>query len=243
MRRTVVVLALIAATASVCHAGFWGDLLDTVRKPAASGETADDTTVVRGLKEALSIGTDRAVKSLSRPDGFNGNGAVRILLPEKIRGAAEFLGRIGFQRQVDAFVVSMNRAAEQAAPMAATFFVDALKEMTFEDAKGILYGGDTAATAYFEKKTRSRIFDAFRPVVAARMDEVGVARAYKEMAGKAAVVPFVNADDLDLDRYITNKALDGLFTMVGQEEKRIRTDPAARVTELLQTVFGPGAAR
>ena len=243
MKRTVLVLALVAVSVSVCHAGIWGDLLDAVRKPGAAVQTTDDSTVIRGLKEALSIGTEHAVKSLSRTDGYYGNEAVRILLPEKIRGAADFLGRIGFKSQVDAFVVSMNRAAEQAAPKAASFFVDALKEMTFEDAKGILSGGDTAATVYFEKKTRPRIFDAFRPVVEARMDEVGVARTYKEMAGKAAVVPFVDAEDLDLDRYITNKALDGLFTMVGQEEKKIRTNPAARVTELLKTVFGSGQSK
>lgn len=238
-RRTVALIALMVLSSTVCHASFWGTLLDKVRKPSSATDLpADDTTVVRGLKEALTIGTENAVKSLARQDGYYGNQMVRILLPEKIRSTADFLGRIGFQRQVDEFTLSMNRAAEQAAPRAATYFVGALKEMTFEDARGILSGGDRAATAYFEKKTRARIFEAFRPVVTARMDEVGVARAYKEMAGKAGAVPFVNARDLDLDRYITDKALDGLFFMVGEEEKKIRTNPVARVTELLKTVFG-----
>lgn len=238
----VMTLAAVVLSATAVHATFWGNLLDAVRKPAAPGLGQDDTKVVRGLKEALAIGTEKAVKSLSRPDGYNGNAAVRILLPEKVRGAADLLAKVGFQRQVDAFVVSMNRAAEQAAPMAASYFVDALKEMTFADARGILTGGNTAATAYFERTTRGRIRDAFRPVVTKQMDKVGVARAYRDLAAKAAVVPLVKPEDLDLDRYITEKALDGLFAMVGQEEQKIRTDPAARVTELLKSVFG-GAGR
>ena len=128
--------------------------------------------------------------------------------------------------------------AEKAAPKAAAIFVDAIKEMTFEDARQILGGGDTAATEFFRRKTHDKLYDAFKPIISASMDEVGVTRSYKEMMGKYETIPFMDKQSLDLDHYVTNKALDGLFYMVGQEEERIRTDPAARGTELLKTVFG-----
>ena len=135
----------------------------------------------------------------------------------------------------------MNRAAEKAAPKAARFFGDAIRQMTVEDAKGILNGGDTAATAFFERKTRQQLFDAFEPSVAKSMDQVGTARAYKEMTGKYDLTPLASLagiPSLDLDAYVTNKALDGLFKMVAAEEQKIRTNPAARTTDLLRKVFG-----
>jgi hypothetical protein len=171
-------------------------------------------------------------------DGYLGNELIKILLPKKIRKVADILSKLGYEDKVDAFILSMNRAAEKAAPQAVSFFVDAIKEMTFEDAKGILNGGDTAATEFFESKTRDKLYNAFKPIVSSSMDEVRVTQAYKEMMGKyTSAVPFASSESLDLDHYVTTKALDGLFTMVGQEEKKIRTDPAARVTDLLKKVF------
>ena len=159
-------------------------------------------------------------------------------MPESIRKVADILGKFGYQKQVDDFVLSMNRAAEKAAPQARSFFVDAIREMTFEDAKKILGGGDTAATEYFKQKTYDKLYAAFKPEISSSMNEVGATRSYKEMMGKYESIPFMDKQSLDLDHYVTDKALDGLFYMVGQEEKKIRTDPAARATDLLKTVFG-----
>ena len=233
--------ATLLVSLSPCRAGFFDDLSHKVfSSPAAQG-SLDDSTVVKGLKEALATGTERAVTEVAKPDGYFGNQLIKILLPPKVQQAANVLGAIGYQQQVDELVLSMNRAAEKAAPKAASFFGDAIRQMTVEDAKGILSGGDTAATQYFEKKTRSQLFDAFKPAVTTSMDQVGTARAYKEMIGKYESAPLASLagiPSLDLDSYVTNKALDGLFTMVGQEEKKIRTNPAAQTTDLLKKVFG-----
>jgi hypothetical protein len=171
-------------------------------------------------------------------DGYFSNQLIKILLPDNIQKVANILGKMGYQKQVDDFVLSMNRAAEKAAPKATDLFVDAIKSMTFDDARNVLQGGDTAATDFFKAKTSNKLHDAFKPIVSSTMNQVGVTLSYKEMMGKADVIPFINKESMDLDNYVTNKALDGLFIMVGQEEKKIRTDPAARVTDLLKTVFG-----
>ena len=227
-------ILLLAATAS--YAGFFDDILKGI-SGGGKGET-DEGTIVSGLKEALSIGTENAIKNVSQVDGYFNNQIIKILMPEKIQNVADVLGKVGYQKQVDDFVLSMNKAAEKAAPKATGFFVDAIKEMSFEDAGNILNGGDTAATDYFKAKTSSKIYDAFKPVISSSMDQVGVTRSYKDMIGNYESIPFVKKESLDLDHYVTNKALEGLFYMVGQEEMKIRTDPAARVTDLLKSVFG-----
>lgn len=206
-------------------------------KGPAIGAT-DDKTGAAGIKEALAVGTENAVKSLGRPDGYFANEAVKILMPEKIRKVSEVARMAGFQRQVDEFVLSMNRAAEAAAPLASRYFGDAIRAMTLGDVRGILTGGDTAATTFFRDKTGDKLYGAFKPVVSKKVDQVGATRAYKRMIGRYDSVPLVGKQSLDVDDYVTRKALDGLFHMVGEEEKKIRTDPAARTTELLKTVFG-----
>ncbi|WAC08105.1 MAG: DUF4197 domain-containing protein [Thermodesulfobacteriota bacterium] len=215
-------------------------LLDSVTQGAGipQQKSSDDSTVASGLKEALSIGTKNAVTSVSRTDGYFGNAMIKILMPEKIQSVAGVLGKLGYQKQVDDFILSMNRAAEKAAPQAASIFVGAIKEMTLEDAKGILAGGDTSATDYFKRKTSDNIYTAFKPIISSSMNEVGVTRSYKAMMDKYTALPFMKSPSLDLDHYVTSKAMDGLFYMIGQEEKKIRTNPAARVTDLLKKVFG-----
>lgn len=234
-------VVIIICSAAITHAGFFEDLFKTLGG-GAEAENLDDSTIASGLKEALSIGTEDAVKSVSQVDGYFRNEAIKILIPEDIQMVADVLSNVGYKGQVDDFVLSMNRAAEKAAPEALSIFVEAIKEMTFEDAKNILNGGDTAATDFFKDKTQGKIHDAFKPLIATSMDEVGVTRSYKKMINKYDILPFVQTivkeDTIDLDQYVTNKAADGLFYMVGQEEKKIRTDPAARVTELLKDVFG-----
>lgn len=209
------------------------------KSPSTTGSSSGEATTASGLKEALSIGTGNAVTSVSKSDGYFMNQLIKILLPENIQTAAGFLGKLGYQKQVDDFILSMNRAAENAAPKARKFFVDAIKEMTFDDAVKILRGSDTAATEYFKSKTFEKIYAEFKPSVSTSMNKVGVTRSYKEMTGKyTSSVPFGNMESIDLDHYVTTKALDGLFFMVGQEEKKIRTNPAARTTDLLRQVFG-----
>lgn len=215
--------------------------VESLPKPSPSGATVgsgDARTDASGIKEALAVGTERAVQGLSKPDGYFGNQAVKILMPSGIQKVAELARMAGYQKQVDAFVLSMNRAAEAAAPQAARFFGDAIRDMTLDDVRGILAGGDTAATEFFRRKTQDRLYAAFKPVVSAKVDEVGATRAYKDMMSRYEKVPLAGSQSLDLDHYVTEKALDGLFLMVGEEEKKIRTNPLARSTELLKTVFG-----
>jgi len=237
MKRLVyAVLVCFVFCTAAAHAGILDSFIKGIGGPA-TGEP-DNDTLISGLKEALSIGTKNAVGNVSQVDGYFGNKMIKILMPEKIQTVANVLSKVGYQKEVDDFVLSMNRAAEKAAPKAASYFTGAIKEMSFEDARGILKGGDTAATEFFKKKTHDKIYEAFKPIVSSSMNEVGVTRSYKNMMSKYESLPFVEKQSLDLDHYVTNKSLDGLFYMVGEEEKKIRTDPAARVTDLLKTVFG-----
>jgi hypothetical protein len=192
-----------------------------------------------GLKEALAVGTGNAVQMLSKSNGYFGDAAVKILLPENMQKAAEVLKKAGYQKDVDEFVLSMNRAAEQAAPKARPIFEDAVKKMTFDDTQKIMKGNNTAATDYFKSKTSSQLTGAFKPVVSDSMNQAGATKSYKELTDRYnSMVPFGKMDSFDLDSYVTKKSLDGMFLKVGQEEAKIRTNPAARTTDLLKSVFG-----
>ncbi len=193
--------------------------------------------IISGLKEALEIGTEKTVELTGNTDGYLKNEAIKILLPEKLQKMDKALRMVGFGPQIDEFVVSMNRSAEQAAPLAKPIFKDAVTEMSFEDGEKILNGGDTAATDYFREKTKGKLAEAFKPKVTAAMDQVGVAAQYKSLVGEYSSLPFVNVDQFDLDNYVVGKSLDGLFHTLAQEEQKIRADPAARVTDLLKEVF------
>ena len=190
-----------------------------------------------GLKEALQVATEKSVSLTGRPDGYFSNAAIKILMPEKLRSVEQGLRMVGYGPQVDEFVLSMNRAAEQAAPAAKQIFMDAITSMTFDDARKILGGGNTAATEFFKGKTTDELTAAFRPVVDKTMGDVGVVRQYQALMGRFESIPFANSQTFDIDGYVTNKALDGLFHVVGEQEMLIRTNPAARTTALLQEVF------
>jgi hypothetical protein len=241
MERT---LAAIVGLCLACVASAQMPKLDDLMKgmggmtQGSSIGAPDERTNVAGIKEALAVGTENAVRNVSRPDGYFANQAIKILMPSSIQRVAEVLRMAGFQRQVDEFVLSMNRAAEAAAPQAAKFFGDAIREMSVEDVRGILTGGDTAATEFFRRKTQDKLYAAFKPVVSQKVGEVGATKAYKDMMGSYETLPLGGRSSLDLDHYVTTKALDGLFHVVGEEEKAIRTNPAARTTDLLRTVFG-----
>ncbi len=191
-----------------------------------------------GLKEALQIGTENAVHFTGKTDGYFLNQAIKILMPQKLRTFEKGLRAVGYGPQVDEFVLSMNRAAEKAAPFAKQIFWDAVREMTFDDARNILSGNDTAATEYFKGKTTNKLTDVFKPIVDKTMNEVGVTRQYKELVGRYENIPFVKKESFVLDHYVVSKALGGLFHMVGEEEKKIRKNPTARTTDLLKEVFG-----
>jgi hypothetical protein len=214
--------------------------LDRIFKSLGGGEKSglSDVKIGSGLKEALKIGTENAVNFTGRKDGYFLNQAIKILMPEKLRTFEKGLRAVGYGPEVDEFVLSMNRAAEKAAPFAKQIFWDAIGEMTFDDARKILSGDDTAATEYFEGKTTNQLTDVFKPIVSNAMNEVGVTRQYKELVGRYENIPFVKKESFDLDHYVVTKALDGLFHMVGEEEKKIRKNPTARTTELLKEVFG-----
>lgn len=203
-----------------------------------SSDRLSDDKIVLGLKDALNIGTDNAVTRVGRLDGYFKNAIIKILMPKKLQAIEKGLRLIGYGPKVDEFVLSMNRAAEKAAPEAKKIFIDAIKEMTFDDARKILAGGDTSATNFFKAKTSDELATAFRPVIENAMNEVGATRQYKDLIGRYQSLPFARSYTLDIDEYVTGKAIDGLFYMVGEEEKKIRKNPAARVTNILQEVFG-----
>jgi hypothetical protein len=240
MRKMIIILVIMLVhifSVHVCHAGFFDAFKKLFGNASSKLESIDDNTIITALKEAISVGTDNAVKSVSALDGYLTNQAIKILMPEQFNMVAEGLRKIGYNKPVDDFILSMNRAAEKAAPQAKAIFIDAIKEMTFDDAKKILNGNETAATEYFKTKAGEKLYDAFNPIISSSVNEVDATRYYKDLASKFAFLPFVKTEALNLDDYVTNKALDGLFYMIGEEEKKIRTDPAARVTELLEKVF------
>lgn len=237
-------LAAFAAGPAMAQLPKFDDLLRDIGKRSSQGGGAgiasvDDQTGAAGIKEALAVGTENAVRKLSQVDGYFGNQAVKILMPASIQKVAELARMVGFQKQVDDFVLSMNRAAEAAAPLAASYFGDAIRAMTLNDVRGILTGGETSATDFFRGKTYDSLYAAFKPVIANKVGEVGATRSFKDMMARYESVPMLGGrQSLDLDDYVTRKSLDGLFHMVGAEERNIRANPAARTTDLLKAVFG-----
>jgi hypothetical protein len=241
-RRTV--LGLLAAALAPAAARAQSPLEDLLKRlpqlPGGAGPDGGlgDVKIGRALKEALQVGTENAVKLTGKTNGYFKNAAIKILMPERLRTLERGLRTVGYGAQVDELVLKMNRAAERAAPGARQIFWDAIGEMTIDDARGILDGAPTAATDYFKAKTTAPLTAAFSPVVHRTMGEVGVTRQYQELFGLARSIPFLDVEAFDLDRYVVGRALDGLFHVVGEEETKIRTQPAARVTDLLREVFG-----
>ena len=209
--------------------------LENVSLPKSS--SLNNEKIVSGLKEALNIGTENTVTVTGATDGFLKNEAIKILLPEKLQSMDKALRMAGFGPQVDELVVGMNRAAEQAAPLAQPIFQEAITSMSFEDAKKILNGGDSAATDYFQNKTRDQLTTAFIPSVEKAMNQVGVISQYNQLVGQYTSLPFIKSPSFDINNYVVGKSLDGLFYTLAEEEKKIRANPAARVTDLLKEVF------
>ena len=240
-RGTLIVWFLIISF-SLLHAtsapGGVGDFFKGIKKAVGLGGELSESKIVDGLKEALKIGANNAVKMVSQVDGYNNNPKIKIPLPSAVRKVEKLLRVAGYGQHLDAFKLSMNRAAEQAAPKAGALFGDAIKEMTIADARQILNGRDNEATLYFKDKTQDRLDQIFKPIVHAAMSKVGVTRRYQELDTKVRSLPFAESLSFDLDQYVTGLALNGLFLTLAEEERKIRHDPAARTTDLLKKVFG-----
>ena len=191
-----------------------------------------------GLKDALTQGAQIAVKQLGKPGGFSDNDEVRIELPGKLGKAAQTMKMMGMGEQVEELEASMNKAAEAAVPQAQAILVDAVKKMTVSDAKAILAGGEDSATQYLNKSSREQIRAKFLPIVKQATDKVGVAQQYNSFAGQAAALGVVDAKSANVENYVTEKALDGLFKMIAEQEASIRQNPAGAATSLARKVFG-----
>jgi hypothetical protein len=198
--------------------------------------TRQDATAA--LKTALEKGSVAAVANLGRLDGFLGNPQVKIPLPESAQRAERAMRRLGMGKYADELIVTMNRAAEQAVPEAKAIFVDSVKKMSVQDAKGIITGGETAGTEYFRRTTRGQLHKRFLPIVEKATARVQLTQRYEQFADKAVAVGMLNKEDADLDEYVTQKALDGLYLMVAEEEKKIRKDPLGTGSSILKKVFG-----
>lgn len=194
-----------------------------------------DSQIADGLKEALRVGVAKAVEMTGKKDGYFSNPLIKIQLPEKIKKIEPMLRKVGLGPKLDEWTMSMNRAAEEAAPEAKTLFLEALKQMSLEDARKIYNGGDTAATEFFKVKTMTQLTDTYKPLVRNTMTKYGVTRVYQDFSAK--LPPGVGMKNASLENYVTTKALEGLFLTLGEQEKAIRKDPAARVTALLREVF------
>ncbi|MGH9505026.1 MAG: DUF4197 domain-containing protein [Terriglobales bacterium] len=234
MKRTLLFSASTLLMTTLC----FGQAGEIARRLGLGTSTLSDTKISSGLRQALQIGAEQAVKLTGRRDGYFGNPDIKILMPNNLRTLEKGLRMVGYGPKVDDFVLSMNRAAEAAAPAARKIFIDAITAMTFDDARRILSGGDTAATDYFKEKTTPQLTEAFRPVVEKTMAKNGVTQQYNTLVAQYKAMPFARNQDLDISHYVISKALDGLFYELGQEERNIRKDPAAQTTNLLRQVFG-----
>jgi hypothetical protein len=206
--------------------------------PGARGAGLTESDAVSGLRAALERGAVAAVASMGRTDGFLGNPQVRIPLPPALEEAAKLLNMTGQSKRIDELVTAMNRAAEAAVPEAKGLLVNAVKSMSVEDGLQVLRGGDTAVTEFFAGKTREPLGVKFLPIVERATAKVKLADKYNAIAGKGVGLGLVKREDANVQQYVTRKALDGLYFMIGEEEKKIRADPVGTGSAILKKVFG-----
>lgn len=235
--RLVLALSLCGLAASPAHAQVDQFLKNVVQEAERPRAGPDEAKIGPGLKEALQVAAEKAVGLTGRTDGYFGNPAIRIPMPEKLQSVEKALRLAGMGAQTDEFILSMNRAAEQSAPAARQILVDAVRGIGFDDARKILGGGPTAATDYFRGKTTGKLTEAFAPIVKKNMNDVGVTRRFEALQERVDALPFMKSERIDLDGYVIGKALDGLFHVMGEQEKEIRENPVARTTALLKEVF------
>lgn len=237
----LLLLLLITTTAQAD----WGKMLEDFKDAGKSmlgqesntGDLSNDT-MINGLREALEVGSRRAINSVGQDGGYLNNPKIRIPLPPRVQQASDIMKKFGMTQLAEDFETSINQAAEKAAPQATELMINAIKDMTIDDAKNILQGEDDAATRYFEGKTRPQLANLFSPVVDDSLNQVGATRYYNQLDQQMQAVPMLGQNlNMDLTGYVTEQALNGLFVMLAAEEQKIREDPAARSSELLKQVF------
>jgi hypothetical protein len=244
MKKIILVLTLsttiLSVTAQIKLPG--GNLGNTLNNAAntatGAGANLSESDIAKGLKEALDVGAKNAVGAVSKTDGFFKNPKVKIPFPPEVKKVETSVRKIGMNKQADDFVMALNRAAEDAAKSATPIFGDAIKSMTLSDAKAILKGNETAATDFMKGKTSNELATKFRPIVQQSMQKVQVTKHWKTIATKYNQLPMTQKVNPDLEKYVTDKAIEGLFKMIAEEEIKIRKDPAARISDLLKSVFG-----
>ena len=246
MNKNIIFFVSVLSVSGLVQAGWQetlqgglGNVLNGKDSSSIAVSALSQTEMIGGLREALAQGAETAINNLGKTDGFLANDLVRIPLPENIQKVADLARRFGGKRYVDDFVTTMNRAAESAVPEAAIIFSNSIRDMSVQDAERILNGADDSATQYFRETAGARLAEKFRPIVKQATDTAGVTTAYKRMVGQAGpMVSMLGGSDLtNVDGYVTNKAIDGLFKMIAAEEKRIRANPLASGSDLMKKVF------
>ena len=243
MTKKILAITALFMLPALAQAG-WQDSLKDI-KQTIKGNTAttpaalSEDTIVSGLKQALNQGVEKSVQQLGQDNGFLGDATVKIPMPDTLRKVESGLRKVGQAKVADNFINTMNHAAEKALPLTTSILVDAVKNMTLKDALNILKGEPDAATQYFKRTSTPHLRTAIKPLVQSATSAAGVTDSYKKMISKAGfLAKYIDPNSLDIDQYITDKAIDGLFIKIAVEEKLIREDPVARTTDLLRTVFG-----
>ena len=241
--RTSVIIASVFISLSIAgmtQADSLGSKLEKQLRGSQNKNNLSETEAAGRVKEALAQGVSRAIKQLGREDGFNKDPLVRILVPKQLRKISDLSRQMGAGKKVDEFELSMNRAAEKAIPAAADIFADAVRQMTIQDAVNIVRGDENAGTKFFRRVTEDKLRTKFMPIIADATLKTGVTKRYKEMSGKNSGITKLlgGGEAIDLDRYVTDKAMDGLYHYVGEQEKDIRKNPLKQSSNLLRKVFG-----
>ena len=232
----VALVLALTASGSVAQERAPEELLG--RWPSAAGGTLDDVRIAAGIREALHAASEAASRLAGAHDGYNGNPAIRIALPERLNSVARGARAVGQGHDVDRFVRSMNRAAERAVPSARAILREAIDGVPLDEPRRVLDAGATGATDVLRAHASGRAPDALRPAVAAALHDTGAAEQYRELFGRVQALPFMHGEPFDLERYVTERTLDGLFHLMGEHERRIRLEPTARTSEVLRDVFG-----
>jgi hypothetical protein len=241
VRSVVIFLALIFVSCAASAESEWLKKISSAassKMDAVTNTSLSDTKIGEGLKEALKVGIDNAIKATGKTDGYFANDLIRITMPQKLQMIDKPLRTLGLGKQIDEFILSMNRAAEKAAPSARDIFIDAITSVTMKDVRGLYSGGPSAATDFLKAKTFNKLKGQFAPVVTKALQDYDVTKKYQDIVGRYQQVPFAQKFPApSIEDYVVGKSLDGLFKVLAQEEAKIRKDPAARTTDLLKEIF------
>lgn len=236
--KRILLAALILASIQLPAQSLKNKLATQSTPNAHLGEGLPNSEIINGLKEALKVGMNKSTASASKVDGFYKNPLIKIPFPKEVSEAEKTLRSIGMDKEVDKFVKALNRAAEDAAKSAAPIFLNSIMKMNINDGLSILRGGNDAATQYLKNTSNAALVAAFQPIVKNSLDKVNITKYWKPLMTNYNKLPFVNKINPDLNSYVTNKAIEGLFKLIASEELKIRKDPAERINDLLQSVFG-----